>query len=275
MTITGGQREIERFTALDLHRHHERHFGTPSMVVAASGAIDSHQALAVIRRAFKGFGLAPAVAVTPPSVQTEPITKHVRDAGSQTDVRMSFRAFGEHDPRMPTLEVLSRIIDDGMATRLYRRLCDEGGLCYDVSGSYEVFEDDGVFDFAASVHHDRASAVVESILALMAELAEAGPTDEEVRLAIQRHRWDVESSLDSAASLAHGVGVSWLFGHLRGVEEQRTRLDHVQASDVRELARFLADPRRLTVVTVGLPPLRERRRIDALVAAFRSETRAA
>jgi len=275
MTITGSKKEIERFTVADLERHHARHFGAPSLVVTAAGAIDVNEALQVLGAAFGGLSSAPPVTTAAPPLQSTPITRHVRDAASQTDVRMSFRAFGEHDPRMPALEVLSRIIDDGMATRLYRRLCDEGGLCYDVSGSYEVFEDDGVLDFAASVHHDRASAVVESILAMMTELADVGPTEDEVSLAIQRHRWDVESSLDSAASLGHGVGVSWLFGHLRSFREQRERLDGVSARDVQEVARFLADANRITVLTVGLAPLRERRRIDELVASFRSRSHAA
>lgn len=269
MTITGTRRDVARFTVPDLRRHHARHFGGPSLVVAATGALGNIDALDVLAESFANFSSAPAVDVAPPNVQTAPITKHVRDAASQTSLRISFRAFGEHDERMPALEVLTRIIDDGMSTRLYRRLCDEGGLCYDVSGSYEVFEDDGVVDFAASVRHDMAAPVVESILEMVRELAATGPTSNEVSMAIQRHRWDVESSLDSAAALAHAVGVSWLFGHLRGLDEQRGRLDNVTAAAVQELARFLACPTRLTVVTVGLPSAGERRRIDALAKGFR------
>jgi predicted Zn-dependent peptidase len=270
MTITGGKREIERFTVEDLHRHHGRHFGGPSMVVVASGAFEAEAALATLERAFERFPSTPAVAIEAPVPQREPITRHVRDAASQTDVRLSFRAFGERDPRMPALEALMRVVDDGMATRLYRRLCDEGGLCYDTSGSYEVFEDDGVVDFAASVRHDRASA--GGILALMEDLAESGPTEDEVALAIRRHRWDVESALDSPASLSHTLGVSWLFGQARSFEEQLGRLDGVTCEGVREVAALLAQGDRLTVATVGLAPLRERKRIDALVRSYRRES---
>ena len=84
------------------------------------------------------------------------------------------------------------------------------------------------------------------------------------------HGW-----MDSAASLGHGVGVSWLFGHLRSFRGQLERLDGVSAQDVQEIARLLADANRVTVLTVGLPPLRERRRIDALVASFRSRSHVA
>ena len=269
MTITGGKREIARFSVDDLARHHRRHFGGPSMVVVAAGALDADLALETLANAFARFPASPAVSVEAPAPQAAPVTRHVRDAASQTDVRVSFRAFGERDPRMPALEALMRIIDDGMATRLYRRLCDEGGLCYDTSASFEVFEDDGVVDFAASVRHDRASAIVEAVLTLMAELAEEGPHDEELALAVRRHRWDVESALDSPSSLAHTLGVSWLFGQARSFDEQLRRLDAVTVQDVRDVARHLARRDGLTVATVGLAPLRERKRIDALVRAYR------
>ncbi len=269
MTITGGKRELARFTVDDLRRHHRRHFGGPSMVVVAAGAVDADEALSTLSSAFGRFPATPTVRAEAPPPQRSPVTRHVRDAASQTDVRISFRAFRESDPRMPALEALMRIVDDGMATRLYRRLCDEGGLCYDTSGSYEVFEDDGVVDFAASVRHDRASAVVEGVLALVSELAEDGPSVDELALAVQRHRWDVESALDSPSSLAHLLGVSWLFGEARSVEEHLKRLDAVTVAGVRAVASFLARRERLTIATVGLAPLRERKRIDALVHGFR------
>ena len=37
-----------------------------------------------------------------------------------------------------------RLVDDGMSTRLYHRVCDDKGLCYDVSAGYDGYEDDGV-----------------------------------------------------------------------------------------------------------------------------------
>ena len=49
----------------------------------------------------------------------------------------------------PALDMLLRVIDDGMSTRLYHRLCDARGLCYDVSAGYDPYEDDGVVDVAA------------------------------------------------------------------------------------------------------------------------------
>ena len=54
--------------------------------------------------------------------------RHVGSPGSQTDLRISFLPPGENDAQSPAIEMLLRIIDDGMSTRLYHRLCDASGL---------------------------------------------------------------------------------------------------------------------------------------------------
>ena len=64
-----------------------------------------------------------------------------------------------------SVEMLMRVLDDGMSTRLYERICDRLGLCYDVSGMFEAYEDDGVLDIAAGVQHERAIQVTREIFA--------------------------------------------------------------------------------------------------------------
>ncbi len=89
---------------------------------------------------------------------------------------MPARLLGEHHPLRPALDVLMRLVDDGMSTRLYHRLCDARGLCYDVSAVYDGYEDDGIVDVAAGVQHQRAALVTREILAMFEELAHDGPT---------------------------------------------------------------------------------------------------
>ena len=59
----------------------------------------------------------------------------MENVSSQTDLRICLRAFAEEHPLRPALDVLMRLVDDGMSTRLYHRLCDARGLCYDVSAA--------------------------------------------------------------------------------------------------------------------------------------------
>jgi predicted Zn-dependent peptidase len=161
-----------------------------------------------------------------------------------------------------------RVIDDGMSTRLYHRICDDQGLCYDVSAGYDGYEDDGVIDFAAGVQHKRVERVTREILALMTELAESGPTAEELAKAQRRHEWDLEAMLDSPQDLADFLGGGALFGTFETPEARRDALASVTRDAAQEAARILADPKRLNVVAVGVADGRESRRLEELVMAF-------
>src|SRR5262249_37546584 len=151
---------------------------------------------------------------------------------SQTDLRIAFRAPSEKDPREPASEVLLRVLDDGMSTRLYETICDKKGLCYDVSGMFETYEDDGVLDVAAGVQHERSTVVAKEILALLRALCEDGPTEAELEKARDRHLWSVESMQDDPEALAAFHGLARLAGIARTPEGRHAELAAVGCGDV-------------------------------------------
>ncbi len=165
---------------------------------------------------------------------------------------MCFRALSEIDPRRPALDVLMRVIDDGMSTRLYHRLCDSRGLCYDVSAGYDGYEDDGVVDVAAGVQHKRVALVTREVLAMFEELAADGPTAEELEKARRRVAWDARAMADSAEEAAAFYASAALFERPSTPERHVEELARVGAAEVREAARVIARPDRLDVVAVGL-----------------------
>src|SRR5438445_5214054 len=119
----------------------------------------------------------------------------------QTDLRVCFRAFSETSAERAGLDMLMRTIDDGMSTRLYHRICDAQGLCYDVSGAYDGYEDDGIVDLTAGIQHARAAQVTSELLTMMNELANEGPTDDELEKARARRLWDLSAAQDHAEEL--------------------------------------------------------------------------
>jgi len=201
--------------------------------------------------------------------QTAPRIDIVDNQSSQTDLRICLRAPSEVSGERPALDLLMRIVDDGMSTRLYHRICDDQGLCYDVSAGYDGYEDDGVVDFAAGVQHKRVPQVTREILDLMTELAETGPTDEEVDKAKRRHAWDVDAMQDSPEETAGLLGRTVMLGRLETPATEIASMARVTKGQVRDVARALCDPRRLTVVAVGAMDARDRKRLEETVLAFR------
>ncbi|MGO8998458.1 MAG: M16 family metallopeptidase [Polyangiaceae bacterium] len=269
-TITGDEARVRSFTEEMCRTHHVKHYVAQNGVLAFSGAIDADRAMEIAAR---DFGALPAGTLTrgesPVHTQKKPRLRIVENVSSQTELRVCLRAMGENAPERPAIEMLMRLVDDGMSTRLYHRVCDDKGLCYDVSAGYDGYEDDGVIDFAAGVQHQRVAVVTKEILAMLEEIAEKGPEDEELAKAKRRHAWDLTALVDSAEDVAGFYAGGLLFDRFEDVDQRRESLARVTKDDVRDVARQIARPERLNVVAVGLLENGEDRKLTEVVKGWK------
>jgi len=155
-----------------------------------------------------------------------------------------------------------------MSTRLYHRMCDAQGLCYDVSGTYDGYEDDGVVDLSAGVQHARAAQVTRELLDMMTELAQEGPTEEEIVKARKRRQWELTSMQDSAEEMGVLFGTGVLFDRLLTPAELHARISKPTRDDVVAIARAIVRPDRLNIVAVGMLEGGEDKRLRATVKEF-------
>jgi predicted Zn-dependent peptidase len=269
-TITGTEDHIQSFTEDTLRTHFRRHYTGETTVLAIAGAVDPARMLDVAERAFEALPRGARIdAVAPTHDQTKPRLSLVDNASSQTELRLSFRAVSERSPQRAAMDMLMRILDDGMSTRLYHRICDDQGLCYDVSSVFDGYEDDGILDFAAGVQHGRAAKVTREILALLRELGETGPTEAELLKARNRNAWDTRAMKDSAEDTAGFYAGGLLFERFQRPEERVEENARVTRDDIRDLARAVAQPERLNVIVVGTPGKEETKRLEEEVLGFR------
>ena len=251
--IVGTQDLVRAFDEPMLRAHHARHYGARSSVLVFSGDVDAERAFSLAERAFGAMPPGRKVVATPPEhTQKKARLKMVESMASQTELRVCFRAPSEASPERPVIDVLMRLLDDGMSTRLYHRLVDDKGLLYDVSASYDGYEDDGVIDFAASCVHERTTAVTSQILALLAELGREGPSEEELAKAKRRNEWEARFMLDSVEETASFFAGGLLFDRFTLPWDRVAENARVTSEQIREVARELARPERLNVVAVGL-----------------------
>jgi predicted Zn-dependent peptidase len=247
--IAGTLATLESFDDRSLRRHHRAHY-TAELVVTVAGHFDRRTVSRTVERSFRlPRGRAPRAIGPRPLVG--PRFSFVRESSSQTSLRLGFRAPGERDADEAAVELLLRVLDDGTSTRLYHRICDERGLCYDVSALFEAYEDVGLFDFAAECSHERAVVVLSEMLAVVRDLRETGPRREELDKARERHRFQLAALQDSAADLAAFYGIGELTGFHRSPEARIARFERVSAEDVRAVAKRIFQPRALAAVVVG------------------------
>ena len=266
--ITGSLHTLDSFDVPMLRAHHAAHYVAQGSVVTAAGPIDPERILTQISAAFAAMPHGAEPTAEAPAAQMGARFSHVRYAGSQAAVRVGFRAPGEHDPDEPATELLLRVLDDGMATRLYERLCDERGLCYDVSASYEAYADAGLFDIAADAAPERAEQVLREIFAVAHALRDQGPTQSELDKAKRRFAWQLAEQDDDPAALAAFYGLGELTGIARTPAERRAVLEATTIDQVQRAALRLFSRDALNVLIVGPLAAKVRDRLERAVNTF-------
>jgi len=268
-TITGSLEHLTRFDRSMLRRHHARHYTAANAVLCFSGAVRPDACLRLAEKHFARMRRGAKIEASPAAMsQQRPRLLHIPNISSQTTLRIAFRAMSDRDPREPALEMLLRVLDDGMSTRLYERICDDKGLCYDVGALYESYEDDGVFDVAAEVQHERVVEVAREIARLLSELAARGPSAAELDRAKARNQWQTQALLDDPDGIGAFYALSALSRLAPTPGERHAQLLEVTPGAVRKVAQEVFRAERLSLVTVGSLSSAQERAMSAVVGSL-------
>jgi predicted Zn-dependent peptidase len=266
--ITGSLEALERFDESALWSHHDRLYVGSASVIAVAGAIEPGRVFDAFATGMSGLARGTRPGVVTPEKTRGPIYSFVRYSDSQSHLRILFRAPGHADAREPAIEMLLRLLDDGMSTRLYHRICNTLGLCYDVSAYYEAWCDTGVVEFAGDCAHERVAALGEELLGLIARLRDEGPTLEEFTAAKQRARWQHLELLDEPGELTGFYGYAELKQTVRSLMTRVDELEAVTVEALRQAACELFTPENLVMVCVGEPHKRVRDKLEKVLCSF-------
>jgi predicted Zn-dependent peptidase len=268
-TITGDEEHVRSFTKAMCAEHHARHYNAANSVLVFSGNVQPDEALELAAKHFTSMPKGTRVTSSAPRhTQRSARYELVDNVSSQTELRVCFRAVPDKLEHRSTMDMLLRLLDDGMSTRLYHRVVDDKGLCYDVSASYDGYDDDGILDFAAGVQHTRAATVATEMMGLVKELAASGPSLDELEKARRRHRWDMRAMMDSPDDLAGFYAAGILFDRKETIEERLANNAAVSSQDIRDLAGLIGTPDRLNVVAVGPIEDLEESTLESVVTSY-------
>jgi predicted Zn-dependent peptidase len=268
-SIAGNLDNLKHFRIDDLRSHMERYYVAQNMVLSVVGAVSPKDASDLARVHFSNLRTGqPAVGSPPVVTVTGPSHSYVESPGSQTDLRLVFPTFGEVDPRRMALNLLTRVIDDGMSTRLQRRICDEQGLAYEIYALLDQYQDCGVFGIGAAVEHGKISKLVDETLKLLRELTARNVEPDELTKARRRYQWDLQATLDNAEALCVHYGARALFGLESGLSALAEESARVTPEDVLSVARDIIAPDHFVIACVGMLNKRLKKQIESNARAW-------
>ncbi|MFY2559378.1 M16 family metallopeptidase [Corallococcus terminator] len=252
LKIAGTRESVSALAHNQVLEHFARHYVTGNLVVTAAGRVRREEVLELTERAFAHLprGVASTEA-PPPSVSPGPRLHFVSHDESQTEFRLNFRTVPEQHDDYAALQIIRRVLDDGLSSRLPFEIVEKRGLAYSVHASLDGYHDSGLFEIEAASAPEKAAQVVAEAFRVLGALCDEEIGEEELARAKRRHRMLLEFSQDSPGELAGWFGGTELFRVPETFEHRADLVDSQPAARVREVARRYFHRDNLTVVAVG------------------------
>jgi len=264
--IIGWMVDIERINPTELRAFYNLYYQPNNAVLVIAGDVKATAALALVRRHFgpipRGATPPPVTAVEPPQIDERRLV--IRKEGAQLPiVNIAWHVPNHASPDAAALDLLSTILSEGRASRLYRHLVYEKRLALGAGGDYSYSSvDPSLFWFYATPLPGQTPEALEQ--ALMAEVEqlkqEPVPTEE-----LERARNQIEASFvwrqDSVFSRASVLGRYEVLGSWRLLEDYLPKIRAVTAQDLQRVARtyFPTDRKNVSILLpadAATPPSR-------------------
>jgi zinc protease len=247
----GWPSDIESWSIDDLKTFFATHYAPNNCTMILVGDVDPKQVLPLARKYFESIPKHEP----PEAIRTKEPEQHgerrVRiEADAQTPLlQFAYHSMAGSDPRMPTLELLSRILTDGDASRLHRALVEEQKLAISTDSHVETGFDPSLFWLFLSLPAQGDLARAEQALDVEIErIRNQGVTAAELSRARNQALADFWRGMATIDGKAEALGsYAVLKGGYKKLFDAPRDYEKVTVDDIKTLANELLRPNNRTV----------------------------
>ena len=247
--ILGRESTLEGMTGEWLARWQRKHYHAGNLVAALAGKFSPAQADSLrdlLASLPSGLPAQSAPAAYRPAVTAR------RKAIEQNHLILAFPAPSYLDDRRPQVMLLNALLGGGCSSRLFQQLREERGLCYSVYSYVADHADTGLLGIYAAVSRDQEWAALEGARRVALELADHGPSQEEVDRVREQAKANLLMGSESVqARMSHLGSSALLYGRVRETGELLDLYDAVTREQLRDLAGALFRMETASLSAVG------------------------
>lgn len=247
----GWPSDIASWSLDDLKSFFATNYAPNNCTLVLVGDLDPKATIALARQYFESI---PAHSPPKPIHTEEPKQEGERRVSIEADAQTPLLQFAYHslsgaDPRQPALELLTRILTDGDASRLHRVLVEEQKLAISADSYVDRGFDPGlawfILSLPAGTDTQKAEAAFDSEIK---RLRDGGVTAQELARARSQALADFWRGLATIDGKAQALGsYAVLQGGYQRLFEAPRAYESVTADDIRKLAAELLGPGNRTV----------------------------
>ncbi len=254
--ITGTIDSIQGMDAAAFRAYRASHYHATNTVVTAAGRLTHGQVVDQVGRLLEGLPSAkpPRANPCPPPHEAPRLAVRDRDF-QQTQLAIALPAYSHRDPRRFALHLLHVILGANASSRLFQEMREKRGLCYSVSSHWTSLDDGGALEIFAGLDRKNLERSLGIILSQCGALAANPPAAAELRRAKDYSIGASRMSMERPSNQSQRLGNSLFARHqLVDPEEVNNAIRAVTPDEIRDVARDLLRPDRLSVVVVGPKP---------------------
>jgi zinc protease len=240
--VIGWMDDIKRINPTELRAFYDTYYQPNNAILVVVGDVKAPDVIARARQLFGAIPRSPdpppVTAIEPPQIDERQVV--VKKAGAQVPiVELAWHVPNGKSPDAPALELLSTILSEGRASRLYRKLVYEQQLALGAGGDYPYFSHDpNLFTFYATPLPGKSAEALERALLAEIERLKSEPLPEEE---LERAKNQIEAAFvwqqDSVHSRATSLARFELAGSWRLQSDFVPRIRAVTAADLQRVAR--------------------------------------
>ena len=247
--ILGRESTLEGMTGEWLARWQRKHYHAGNLVAALAGKFSPAQADS-LRDLLAA--LPSGLPAQSPPVTCRPAVTAKKKAIEQNHLILAFPAPSYLDERRPQVLLLNALLGGGCSSRLFQQLREERGLCYSVYSYVADHADTGLLGIYAAVSRDQEWAALEGARRVALELADHGPSQEEVDRVREQAKANLLMGSESVqARMSHLGSSALLYGRVRETGELLDLYDTVTREQLRDLAGALFRMETASLSAVG------------------------
>ena len=247
--ILGTQATLEPVTGGSLAAWQKEHYAPGAIVASLAGSFTQAQ---VDRLCDCLSRLEPGRENTFVPAAYRPAVTAKKKAIEQNHVILAYPAISYLDERRPQIMLLNSLLGGGCSSRLFQEVREKRGLCYTVYSYVSDNADSGLLGIYTGTNKDQEAAALETIRNIVAELADHGPTQEELDRVREQVKASVLMGTESIQSRMSHLGTSTLlYGRVREIEDIMARYDAVTVDQLRTLAQEIFRPDQASLSAVG------------------------
>jgi predicted Zn-dependent peptidase len=267
--IIGRAEVIAHTPPAEIASFHAGRYVPANIVIAAAGAVEHDEIVALARRHTPSAPTATA-AGQPPTSAPEPIERGRRFERKDTEqfhVCAGGPGLCRHDERRFALRVLDTILGGTSSSRVFQEVREKRGLAYSVYSFVSSYQDAGEIGIYLGTRGEHLAEALAVIGGELSRLLEEPVTAAELARAKENLTGRVLLSLESTSARMNRLGSELLAGSpLLSPEEVVARIEQVTLEDLHELSRELWAKERLTLAAIGPDEAQFQGAVEGLMA---------